>query len=259
MTIKYTRESDIPALRQLWKQAFGDEDAFLDSFFSVAYSPERSLCVWEDGKPVAALYWFDQRWREHTIAYVYGVATEQSYRNRGVGSKLLKGLERRLKERGYYGIILVPENPQLVLFYERLGYKVATTLAHYTVPAAGPPDPELRQITWEKYAFYRQQLLPEEQEETVFPGEEVYRLLDTYQGFYRCSAGIFCGAVEETGAGRILRMQEFLGDPRGMFTAITALGCRKALARLRGGAPFGLFRCLTREKEMPKYIGLPMD
>jgi len=256
MIIKHTTTNDIPALRQLWKQAFGDEDSFLDAFFSLGYAPERSLCAREDGKPVAALYWFDQQWRDRTVAYVYGVATEQSYQNRGICSKLMKRLERLLKERGYYGIILVPREPGLVAFYERLGYVVATTLCHYRLPAAGDPDPEFRQIPWEKYAFYRQQFLPEE---SVLPGAEMYQLLETYQGFYRCSAGIFCGAAEETPEGRILRVQEFLGEPRGAFTAITAMGCKGAILRLRGGAPFGLFRCLTKEKEMPKYIGLVMD
>lgn len=256
MTIRYTTQQDIPELRSLWKQAFGDGDALLDSFFSVAYAPDRSLCAYEDGKTVAMVYWFDCLWREHKIAYVYAVATDLEYRKRGICGKLMESLASRLKKQDYYGILLVPATPELVGYYEKLGYAAATTMCHYDVPAAGTPDPELRQITWEQYASYRAQLLPEE---SVLPGEEVYRFLDTYLGFYRCAAGIFCGAVEETEEGRVLRMQEFLGEPKGMFAAITALDCRKAAVRLQGGAPFGLFCCLTKEKAMPEYFGLPMD
>ena len=256
MITKHPGTKDIPALRSLWKQAFEDTEETMDNFFSIAYAPERCLCAWEDGRIVAMVYWFDHRWREHKVAYAYAVATDTAYQKRGICRKLLESLAKRLRKQGYYGIFLVPAEPELVALYEKLGYVVAATMCHYDVPAAGTPDPELRQITWEKYAFYRAQLLPEE---SLLPGEEVYRFLDTYQGFYRCSCGIFCGAVEESENGRLLRMQEFLGEPKGMFTAIRAMDCYGAKVRLYGGAAFGMFRSLTRKKEMPKYMGLPMD
>lgn len=256
MITKHPTQAHIPALKQLWKQAFGDTDQLIDNFFAIAYAPERCLCGFEDGKLVAMLYWMDHTWREHKIAYLYAVATDKAYRGQGICSKLLERTAARLRKLGYYGIMLVPENPDLMEFYKKRGYEVATTLCHFTVPAASIPDPELRRITWEKYAFYRSQLLPPE---SMLPGEEVYRFIDTYQNFYRCSAGIFCGAVEQTAGGPILRMQEFLGEPKGMFTAIHSLGCVGAKLRLYGGAPYGLFRGLTRSKETPAYIGLPMD
>ena len=43
MITKIAKEADIPALRRLWKQAFGDDDQLLDSFFSIAFSPDRCL------------------------------------------------------------------------------------------------------------------------------------------------------------------------------------------------------------------------
>lgn len=226
------------------------------SFFSLAFVPEKTLCAWENGRIVAMVYWFDHQWREHTIAYAYGVATEESCRGRGICRELMEKLACRLRKQGYYGILLVPENQKLVQMYQKMKYEVMSTLCHFTVPAAGAPDPELRQITWEKYAFYRSQLLPAD---SVLPTPEIYRFLDSYQGFYRCSAGIFCGCVEESEEGKILRMQEFLGEPKGMFTAIVGMGCQTAKVRLRGGAPFALFRRLTRAKAMPAYFGLPMD
>ena len=35
----------IPALRALWKEAFGDTDLFLDGFFEYGFSPNRCRCV----------------------------------------------------------------------------------------------------------------------------------------------------------------------------------------------------------------------
>jgi len=43
----------IPQLRQLWKTAFGDTDAFLDSFFRTAFSPVRCRCILEEDRIAA--------------------------------------------------------------------------------------------------------------------------------------------------------------------------------------------------------------
>ena len=46
-------------LRRLWKQAFGDTDSFLNSFFTFGFSPDRCRQITVDGNVAAALYWFD--------------------------------------------------------------------------------------------------------------------------------------------------------------------------------------------------------
>ena len=79
MIIKSPEQKDIPQLRQLWRQAFGDTDAFLDIFFSTAFSPERCRCVLADGA-VAALYWFSCQSDGQPLAYLYAVATSQKFR-----------------------------------------------------------------------------------------------------------------------------------------------------------------------------------
>lgn len=256
MITKYAKEEDIPALRRLWKQAFGDTDQLLDGFFSVAFSPDRCLCGWEDGQLVAMVYWFDHHWKDRLIAYGYAVATDENYRKRGFCHKLLESLRRRLHDRGYYGILLVPEDGELMRFYEKMGYVPCCGMEHYDLPGAGELDPGIRKITWEQYAWYRPQLLPEG---SVTPGEEVYRYLSTYLDFYRADAGIFCATVVDTPEGKRLQVQEFLGEPKGLFTIIKAMGCVSGEVRLKGAYPYGVFRRLTREKELPNYFGLPMD
>ena len=39
MRSDHPTDNEIPGLRQLWQEAFGDADAFLDSFFQTAFSP----------------------------------------------------------------------------------------------------------------------------------------------------------------------------------------------------------------------------
>ena len=60
MTIDQPSQHQLQQLQQLWKEAFADEDAFLDSFFRVGYAPERCRCltleVRESNAPAIALY-----------------------------------------------------------------------------------------------------------------------------------------------------------------------------------------------------------
>ena len=53
-------QSDVPELRSLWSEAFGDEDEFINLFFRTAFDTQRSRCVKVDGKVKAVLYWFDR-------------------------------------------------------------------------------------------------------------------------------------------------------------------------------------------------------
>ena len=67
MIIKQPGKENIPQLRKLWKEAFGDTDAFLDLFFGTAFSKERSLCAVDGDSVAAALYWLDCEYADQKI------------------------------------------------------------------------------------------------------------------------------------------------------------------------------------------------
>ena len=255
MIIKYPARKDVPALRRLWKQAFQDTDALLDDFFSIAFAPERSLCAWEDGGIVAMLYWFDCTWQEKKVAYVYAVATDREYRKRGISSKLLKSLHIRLKRRGYDGAILVPSEESLVAFYQKQGYDICCTMERCEVDAQGAAAPTLRQITRQEYSRWQQKLQPED---SVDLGEVGYRYLETYAAYYCTEEAAFCGVAVSEEAGKVLQIEEYLGDPSALPAIGVALGCRRVAARIPGKTPYAMFYCLTTQKNMPKYFGMPM-
>ena len=100
MIIEHPVWEDIPALRALWKQAFGDTDAYLDSFFSRAFSPERALTAKENNKVVGALYWLDCLWGEKKLSYIYAVATDKDHRGRGVCKALMTEAHREMAQAG---------------------------------------------------------------------------------------------------------------------------------------------------------------
>ena len=157
--------SQIPALRQLWKDTFGDSDAFLDVFHETAFSPERCRCVTisehvtqnpiktiienkietaiEDGiehavetaieKVIAALYWFDCEFQGQPIAYIYAVATDKNYRGQGLCHALMEDTHAHLKKRGYAGAILSPANESLFDFYGKMGYQTCAYAAELEI------------------------------------------------------------------------------------------------------------------------------
>ena len=102
MIINQPQSSHIPALRQLWKQAFGDPDAFLDGFFETGFSPDRCRCIMLDQQILAALYWFDCTWNGKKIAYLYAVATDLQYRGNGLCRALMENTHLHLKFLGQY-------------------------------------------------------------------------------------------------------------------------------------------------------------
>ena len=122
MIIDKPRSETLPALKDLWQEAFGDSREFIDTFFRTGFSPERCRCLWKDDHLVAALYWFDCDWEKRKLAYLYAVATDKAFRNQGLCKKLMEDTHRHLEALGYSGTVLVPGEPELFSFYKKLGY-----------------------------------------------------------------------------------------------------------------------------------------
>ena len=101
MTIDCPTPDQIPALRRLWQQAFGDTDRFLDGFFQTGFAPERCRCLWEADNLAAALYWFDTEYGVNRFAYLCAVATDSAYRGQGFCHRLMADTHAHLARLGY--------------------------------------------------------------------------------------------------------------------------------------------------------------
>lgn len=88
MRTRKTGPDDIPALKALWKQAFGDTDAEIDSFFQTVYPEATGFCAEEDGAVIAMLFALPLTLAHgeemQKAAYLYAVATDEAFRGRGV-------------------------------------------------------------------------------------------------------------------------------------------------------------------------------
>lgn len=244
--------TDVPALKALWKQAFGDTDGFIDGFFRVGFSPARCCVLEQSGKPAAALYWFDCLWEDKKIAYIYGVATDMDFRGQGLCRKLMDKTHRHLQETGYAGAVLVPADTGLYRMYEKMGYRGFCHVEKQTVIAAEPAV-AVQRIPREEYARLREKLLPAG---GIVQGMQMLQFYETYGSFYTADGRIFCAAREED----TLYIQEFLGDPAALPGIVAALDCKAAKLRLPGGDQnFAMYHSFTNKEDMPTYFGIALD
>ncbi len=252
MIIDLPSESDIPALRSLWKEAFGDSDEFLDSFMSTAFSPCRAMCATEDGKITAMLYWFDCECRGERVAYLYAVATAKEYRNQGICSALMERTHGHLSEKGYTGALLVPGSPELFAFYEKLGYKTATFVREFSVTAQ-KSNLQVKKIEKNEYAELRRCYLPDG---AVVQENESLDFLDLQDTFYTGTGFLLAAHVE----GRTLFGTELLGKSDRAAQIVGAFGLERGKIRTPGREkPFSMYKSLKESKTPPTYFGLAFD
>ena len=249
MTIEFPTRAQIPQLRALWKEAFGDPEAFLDSFFASAFSPERCLCAMENGRVLSAVYWFGCQFRGKPVAYLYALATARACRGRGLARGLMQAVHSHLAERGCEGTLLVPGEASLAAYYAAMGYRACGS-SRELVCAAAPEAVALRRVDREEYARLRREFLPEGG--VVQEGENL-DFLETQADLFTGPGFLLAARVE----GDLLHGLELLGDPGMAPGLVRTLGCTKGIFRTQGpGSPFAMYRGTA---EPPTYFGLAFD
>lgn len=242
--------SYIPSLKSLFGEAFGNEGDFINHFFEKAFSPERSRCILIDGKVAAALYWFDAEYEHGKLAYIYAVATLKEYRGRGLCRKLMEKTHADLRDLGYVGAILVPAEPSLFDFYERMGYRVCSGIKTFNVSASDIPA-SLRPATSLEYAQKRRELIPHG---GVIQENETLDLLATYATLY-VGDGFVLSASDDDGE---FFCEEFLGDSDKAPAVLKALGYEQGTFKTSGDTPFSMFFSLSEDIASPMYFGIAM-
>ena len=122
---------DVPALKSLWAEVFGDEPAFIDLFFSRMFRPEDYVLLRHDETDeilsAAALLPVDLVCGEtrFPISYLYGMMTRPSEQGKGYGLRLLQHAAQYCRENGKAGIALQPADEGLLYFYKKAGYAPA--------------------------------------------------------------------------------------------------------------------------------------
>lgn len=245
-----------PQLRGLWKEAFGDTDAFLDAFFSTAFSEDRCLCITCQGDVAAALYWFDCVLNGKKIAYLYAVATAKAFRGQGLCKKLMGKTHDLLQSRGYAATVLVPGQESLFRFYGAMGYRSCSPVDRLSCGSV-EMGLTLQPIDGAEYARLRSGLLP--QGGVVQEGENI-AFLQTQAALYAGPGFLLAARQDEEDGHRSLQGMELLGDASAASGIVAALGCETGFFRTPGqGKDFAMYYPLDSGAVAPAYFGLAFD
>lgn len=252
MIIDIPAARDIPALRQLWKQAFGDTDSFLDSFFSVGFAFDRCRCVRTGGQLAAALYWFDCDWQGKKVAYLYAVATDMALRGKGLCRTLMEDTHRHLQSNDYAGSALVPGDRELFSLYEKLGYRSFCPIQTLTVYAGkNAVFPEL--LSAKEFDALRRSYLPES---AILQEGATSAFLSAFAGLYKTENSVFAAAKE----GNTLHFQEYLGDLTLLPGIVAGLKAETGIVRLPGGdTDTAMYHSFDGSHDLPSYLGIPLN
>ena len=212
--------SDISNLKALWHSVFGDPSSLLDRFFHLL--PQMGTCCLaeSEGRVIGAAYILtnfllripgqtDQR-----CAYLYAVATEETWRGNGIGRAVSIGAAALGREMGAEVICTLPAEKSLYHWYASiLNLKFVSMCPSFssdeTALLYDPVSFSLFPVSETEYLICREGLLRNRPH--IVPGSAVFSfqtaLCQTYDGgLYRWREGLFCAYRE----GHEIKVVEFL-------------------------------------------------
>ena len=251
MTIDGPKMDQIPQLRQLWQEAFGDSDAYLDSFFAIGFSPARCRCVTEEDRAIAALYWFDCSCQGQKLAYIYAVAPAEGHRGRGLCRLLMENTHSCLTAQGYAGAILVPASEELRRMYGKMGYLPGSRGNELTCQA-GQTAAKVEVLSREQYERRRRAMLPSD---GVVQEGAMTALLADQMGLFGGENFLLAAWIQDG----VLHGEELLGDPAVAPGIVNALGVEQGVFHTPGESmAFSMYRPLAENCPKPGYFGIAL-
>lgn len=121
---KYLCVPKIKICKEIYHSCFNEESDFEDKLFKNCFK----YCEYlqKGGEIVSICFAFPCKIGKKEALYIFGVATDEKFRNQGYATELLE----KIKSENEALLILRPQNDGLVSFYEKLGFKkfVATNI-----------------------------------------------------------------------------------------------------------------------------------
>lgn len=166
--IRPARREEIQREKELWKLAFGDDDAYIDYFYAHRNAEEDTLVLLDDGKldTMVALFPVTLRLPDGTSAssaYIYALATHPDARKKGFGRFILSYVDFYLKEKGLDCVTILPAEASLHRFFATTGFSECFStrkveLLQYMAGTPGQGD-VVEEISAAEYNRIREELL----------------------------------------------------------------------------------------------------
>ena len=140
------RPSDLPLLKEIWKDGFGDTDEDIEAFFSLLFDPEAVYITREGEMPVAVMYLVEglilsemPEGKPVKVTYLYALAAKWDKRGRGYGRRTVRGAADLAFARGADIVALTPADAGLRDWYrDQVGFPFdSLTKAEYDKKKGG--------------------------------------------------------------------------------------------------------------------------
>ncbi len=156
--LERAKRMDAPVLNEIWREAFGDSESYVNQFFAYHYH----AFLWKVGKIITTMVFvipakLKTAGGRKDACYLYAIATKKEYRGRRFLERMLPEIKRELGEEQI--LFLVPE-PYVIPYYERLGLVRQQGLAGFFLDLT-EEEPALNAAELQSAAFR------EEEEEMV--------------------------------------------------------------------------------------------
>ena len=288
--IRSSLPEEAAAQKELWRQAFGDEDRYIDWFYDCCWKPEDMLLLLEDGKLASMLALLPMELalpngRSASAYYVYALATDPHARSKGYGRQLLHYVDFHLRARGVDCVTVVPAEPSLHKFFGTVDFQPGFSLRKLellrnmiSAPGDGSAEPvepaeyeriREKQLAGLPYIRYGEDRIRYQQGMSRMAGAELYRVVvDGVEG---------CAAAEYVDKNSLLLKELVIPRPQ-MAGAVAQLAARLPAVRYHVRTPacwdglpgsyiqaFGMLKWYNRDKQAAwgqgtkGYMGLGFD
>lgn len=236
------------ASRELWKEVFGDDDAFLDLYFSEVFSEKDTLSLYHfaTGKAIARvdLLPFVFHWHDTSLKayYISGAATAKEARGEGRMTQLLQVAHHEMRRRGAVLSFLIPQEASLYGYYRRVA-------SYFPIASA-------KTITFDKVSFTSPST-------ALFLRDKKWRRQHLYGG-YIChtypqwlaayhNASLYGGGAMETEDLGLLFVEKVAQHPAKWATHVPANTISSAQGTLSQSYPHGMARIIHLPRLMQRY------
>lgn len=239
------RKEDIPSLKRLWTEVFGDDAALVDRFFELLPSMGTALVAECGGEIAGAAYILQSELWKNGVAsaklgYIYAVAVEPEARGCGIGAELVRSCLRFCWGDRIDICCTLPAESSLYGWYaESAGLLPASYCVYEDIPA-GKTLSGIKRLCADEYGFLRHDLLKHGSYINHYYGWLLYEeaLLRAYGGgFFAYGDALVCGYIEDG----VLLVKEAINDPPELIPALCSqLGANSARVRRisAGGEPY---------------------
>ena len=125
--IRIANNNDLPFLKQIWNACFNDSMEYIDFYYKITSNFTRTFVYTTPKNEIAAMLnlynaVLKLENRHYPVNYIYAAATDAKYRCQGIMAELINYVLNFSKKSGFFGCVLVPQNKELVNYYNKFGF-----------------------------------------------------------------------------------------------------------------------------------------